>query len=228
MPRYRVANVVLPNEMDAMADGMTAGHRPADDAIKAHVRACRWGGSAAGGDPAQRVPHGDHAGLRVLELRQDTPQDVADRLLPRRLHGPGTARGAHRPPTASSIEAWRQKHTTSPLSVMRRPASASAASRLPGAERAYGAWSPACSGGMSAFMASCTTVPWERSGAANRLATTRPSGRTTRAASPSARRWRAAGSSSTAARRGPRGRPSRAGRARSPGALPRAGGRWPG
>ena len=29
VPRYRVANVVLPEEMDAMADGMVAGHRAA-------------------------------------------------------------------------------------------------------------------------------------------------------------------------------------------------------
>jgi beta-glucosidase len=36
VPRYRVANVMLPEEMDAMADGMTAGHRAARDAIKAH------------------------------------------------------------------------------------------------------------------------------------------------------------------------------------------------
>ncbi len=35
VPRYRVANVMLPEEMDAMADGMTAGHRVAKDAIKA-------------------------------------------------------------------------------------------------------------------------------------------------------------------------------------------------
>jgi len=35
VPRYRVANVVLPEEMDAMADGMAAGHRAARDAIKA-------------------------------------------------------------------------------------------------------------------------------------------------------------------------------------------------
>ncbi len=33
--RYRVANVVLPEEMDAMADGMAAGHRAAKAAIKA-------------------------------------------------------------------------------------------------------------------------------------------------------------------------------------------------
>jgi beta-glucosidase len=36
VPRYRVANVMLPEEMDAMADGMTAGHRAARNAIKAH------------------------------------------------------------------------------------------------------------------------------------------------------------------------------------------------
>ena len=37
-------------------------------------------------------------------------------------------------------------------------------------------------------MASCAAVPWERSGAANRLATTRPPRRVTRAASRSASR----------------------------------------
>jgi len=35
VPRYRVGNVVLPEEMDATADGMAAGHRAARDAIKA-------------------------------------------------------------------------------------------------------------------------------------------------------------------------------------------------
>jgi len=35
VPRYRVGNVVLPEEMDAMADAMAAGHRAAKDAIKA-------------------------------------------------------------------------------------------------------------------------------------------------------------------------------------------------
>jgi len=35
VPRYRVANVMLPEEMEAMADGMAAGHRAARDAIKA-------------------------------------------------------------------------------------------------------------------------------------------------------------------------------------------------
>ncbi len=34
VPRYRVANVVLPEEMDAMASGMAAGHRAAKAAIK--------------------------------------------------------------------------------------------------------------------------------------------------------------------------------------------------
>ena len=33
--RYRLANVMLPEEMDAMADGMTAGHLAAKEAIKA-------------------------------------------------------------------------------------------------------------------------------------------------------------------------------------------------
>jgi len=35
VPRYRVANVMLPEELDAIADGMTAGHRAAKAAIKA-------------------------------------------------------------------------------------------------------------------------------------------------------------------------------------------------
>jgi beta-glucosidase len=35
VPRYRAGNVVLPEEMDAMAGGMAAGHRAARDAIKA-------------------------------------------------------------------------------------------------------------------------------------------------------------------------------------------------
>ena len=34
VPRYRLANVMLPEEFDAMADGMTAGHREAKAAIK--------------------------------------------------------------------------------------------------------------------------------------------------------------------------------------------------
>jgi beta-glucosidase len=34
VPRYRAANVVLPEEMDAMADGMAAGHRAAREAVK--------------------------------------------------------------------------------------------------------------------------------------------------------------------------------------------------
>ena len=35
VPAYRVANIVLTEEMDAMADGMTAGHQAAKEAIKA-------------------------------------------------------------------------------------------------------------------------------------------------------------------------------------------------
>jgi beta-glucosidase len=35
VPRYRLSNVVLPEEFDAMADGMDAGHRAAKAAIKA-------------------------------------------------------------------------------------------------------------------------------------------------------------------------------------------------
>ena len=36
VPAYRLANVMLPEEMDALADGMTAGHVAAREAIKAH------------------------------------------------------------------------------------------------------------------------------------------------------------------------------------------------
>jgi beta-glucosidase len=36
VPRYRLSNVMLPEEMDAMAEGMTAGHVAAKAAIKAH------------------------------------------------------------------------------------------------------------------------------------------------------------------------------------------------
>ncbi|HEX5202171.1 family 1 glycosylhydrolase [Paractinoplanes rhizophilus] len=35
VPRYRLANVMLPEEFDAMADGMAAGHRAARAAVKA-------------------------------------------------------------------------------------------------------------------------------------------------------------------------------------------------
>jgi beta-glucosidase len=37
VPRYRLSNVMLPEEMDAMADGMEAGHRAAREAIKARA-----------------------------------------------------------------------------------------------------------------------------------------------------------------------------------------------
>ncbi len=36
VPAYRLSNVMLPEEMDALADGMTAGHVAAREAIKAH------------------------------------------------------------------------------------------------------------------------------------------------------------------------------------------------
>ena len=35
VPAYRLSNVIVPEELDAMADGMTAGHRAARQAIKA-------------------------------------------------------------------------------------------------------------------------------------------------------------------------------------------------
>ena len=42
VPRYRLSNVMLPEEMDALADGMTAGHAAAKAAIKARRRSCPW------------------------------------------------------------------------------------------------------------------------------------------------------------------------------------------
>jgi beta-glucosidase len=36
VPRYRLGNVMVPEELDAMADGLAAAHRAARDAIKAH------------------------------------------------------------------------------------------------------------------------------------------------------------------------------------------------
>ena len=39
--RYRLANVMLPEEMDAMADGMTAGHLAGKEAIKRRRPICR-------------------------------------------------------------------------------------------------------------------------------------------------------------------------------------------
>ena len=36
VPRYRLSNVVVPEDMDAIGDGMAAGHRAARAAIKAH------------------------------------------------------------------------------------------------------------------------------------------------------------------------------------------------
>src|SRR6185437_3298862 len=50
--------------------------------------------SPAGSDPAERVPQGDGAGSRVLELGERGAQGVADRLLAGCLGGPGAARGA--------------------------------------------------------------------------------------------------------------------------------------
>ena len=47
VPRYRVANVMLPEEMEAMADGMAAGHRAAREAIKARCPGLPVGFSVA-------------------------------------------------------------------------------------------------------------------------------------------------------------------------------------
>ena len=43
VPRYRLSNVMLPEEMDAMADGMEAGHRAGKTAIKAACPTSPWG-----------------------------------------------------------------------------------------------------------------------------------------------------------------------------------------
>ncbi|BEL04571.1 family 1 glycosylhydrolase [Actinoplanes sichuanensis] len=78
VPRYRVANVMLPEEMDAMADGMTAGHRAARAAIKAHRPDLPVGFSLAivddhvqGDDPAVRDRKRSEVYERWLELARE-------------------------------------------------------------------------------------------------------------------------------------------------------------
>jgi beta-glucosidase len=61
VPRYRAANVVLPEEMDAIGDGMTAGHRAARAAIKARRPELPVGFSLAIVDDQV---HGDDPSLR--------------------------------------------------------------------------------------------------------------------------------------------------------------------
>ncbi|MFC7531803.1 glycoside hydrolase family 1 protein [Actinoplanes sp. GCM10030250] len=61
VPRYRAANVMLPGEMDAMADGMEAGHRAARAAIKARRPGLPVGFSLAVADD---VVAGDDPGVR--------------------------------------------------------------------------------------------------------------------------------------------------------------------
>ena len=78
VPRYRVANVVLPEEMDAIADGMTAGHRAAREAIKARQPGMPVGLSLAivddqvvGDDPSVRDRKRAEVYGRWLELARD-------------------------------------------------------------------------------------------------------------------------------------------------------------
>ena len=93
--------------------------------------------SAAGSHPAERVDQGDGAGSRGpgtgLALAAG-PRGPPAGLPPRRARAPPAEQSRAR--TASSMSAYRHWHTTSPLPAARRPASRSAASRLPGAERA--------------------------------------------------------------------------------------------
>jgi beta-glucosidase len=78
VPRYRLSNVVLPEEMDAMADGMTAGHRAAKAAIKARRPSLPVGLSIAvmddvvvGDDPSVRDRKRAEVYARWLELARD-------------------------------------------------------------------------------------------------------------------------------------------------------------
>lgn len=75
VPRYRLANVMLPEEMDAMGDGMTAGHRAGRDAIKARRPDLPVGftlamvdDQVAGDDPALRDRKRAEVYGRWLEL----------------------------------------------------------------------------------------------------------------------------------------------------------------
>ena len=78
VPRYRVGNVVLPEEMDAIAGGMAAGHRAARDAIKARRPGLPVGLSLAivddqvvGDDPSVR----DRKRAEVYDMWLDLARD---------------------------------------------------------------------------------------------------------------------------------------------------------
>ena len=78
VPRYRAANVMLPEEMDDMADGMTAGHVAARAAIKAHRPDLPVGLSLAivddvvvGDDPGVRDRKRAEVYQRWLDLARD-------------------------------------------------------------------------------------------------------------------------------------------------------------
>ncbi len=78
VPRYRAANVVLPEDIDAIADGMTRGHLAARAAIRAHRDALPVGISIAvvddrvvGDDPSVRDRKRAEVYGRWLELARD-------------------------------------------------------------------------------------------------------------------------------------------------------------
>ncbi len=78
VPAYRLSNVMLPEEMDAIADGMTAGHRAARAAIKARRPDLPVGFSVAvvddvvvGDDPAVRDRKRAEVYQRWLELARE-------------------------------------------------------------------------------------------------------------------------------------------------------------
>lgn len=78
VPRYRLTNVLLPEEFDAMADGMEAGHRAAREAIKARRPDLAVGFSlavvddqVAGDDPSTRDRKRDEVYGRWLTLARD-------------------------------------------------------------------------------------------------------------------------------------------------------------
>lgn len=78
VPRYRLSNVMLPEEMDAMADGMEAGHRAAKAAIKSVLPNLPVGLSIAiiddrveGDDASVRDRKRDEVYARWLRLARD-------------------------------------------------------------------------------------------------------------------------------------------------------------
>jgi beta-glucosidase len=78
VPRYRLANVMLPEEMDAMADGMAAGHKAAKAAIKQRRPELPVGLGLAivddqvvGDDPSVRDRKRAEVYARWLELARD-------------------------------------------------------------------------------------------------------------------------------------------------------------